>query len=101
MFQKILDLEELNNSIKHLMEKGGLIRRHFIGRVYLFKPEDSAYFVHLRFRKSEIYCRMAISRNGKFDISVSPKELYKVYQYINECIIKEKAYDSRNNNQEE
>lgn len=33
-------------------------------------------------------------------LKVSSQELYKIYQYINEHLIKEKVYDSRNNNQE-
>lgn len=65
--------------------------------VYTFKLKSTDNYVMLIFGKD--YIESFIS--GYKRLKVFSQELYKVYQYINECIIKEKAYDSRNNNQKE
>lgn len=65
--------------------------------VYTFKLKSTDKYVMLRFGKNYIESFIADYKRLK----VFPQELYKVYQHINECIIKEKVYDSRNNNQEE
>lgn len=65
--------------------------------VYIFKLKSAEECVRLIFEKNYIESFIP----GCKRLKVFPQELYKIYQYINECIIKEKAYDSRNNNQEE
>ena len=62
--------------------------------VYTFKLKFVDDYVTLIFRKNYIECFISDS----IHLNVSSQEFYKIHQYINEYSIKEKAYDSRNNN---
>lgn len=62
--------------------------------VYCFKLKFTDNYVKLTFERKHIESFTP----GCKPLRVSSQELYKVYQYINEYSIKEKAYDSRNNN---
>lgn len=93
---KNFGLKRAKQLFKAFNGEGRMGRRYYQKSVmYVFKPKNSDFFVKVYFGKYKVVCIMSVAITS---ISTSPKELYKVYQYINECIIKEKAYDSRNNN---
>ena len=62
--------------------------------VYTFKLKFVDDYVTIIFKKNYIECFISNCEHLK----VSSQEFYKIHQHINEYLIKEKAYDSRNNN---